>query len=160
MATLQMSEDTARKMYPTASAEMKEVLQETFGKDFFSQKITDRVKTWEDACKIKGINPEYLPYPVATNGDERAANAFFKMNIIREVLNEGWTPDWNNSNEYKYYPWFKMGSSGGGGGFSYHYCDYGRTLTCVGARLVFKSQALAVYAGNQFVEIYKDFMTI
>ena len=31
-----------------------------------------------------------------------------KLETITEALNEGWRPDWNNTNEYKYFPWFRI----------------------------------------------------
>ena len=82
----------------------------------------------------------------------------FKYQFIAELLckslNEDWTPDWDNSNEYKYYPWFKMGSSG----FRFGDCDGWDAVSGVGSRLCFKSRKLAEYAGEQFEDVYKQFM--
>jgi hypothetical protein len=79
------------------------------------------------------------------------------MAHIAKVLNEGWEPSWNNSNENKYYPWFKMNS---GSGLSCSGYDFVLSYTSVGSRLVFKSAELATYAGNQFLDIYSKFLTI
>lgn len=46
MKNLQINEDKALKLYPNASAEFKQMLDDSFGKEFFSRKITDRVKTF------------------------------------------------------------------------------------------------------------------
>ena len=57
MKTLQISEQKARELYKSGSGELRSILEESFGKDFFSQKITDRVKTYEDACRELSMNP-------------------------------------------------------------------------------------------------------
>ena len=119
--------------------------------------ITERIKTFEDACAYLGLNPiEVLPPETIYNAKYLIACA--KLAIITKALNEGWEPDWNNPNEYKYYPWFDMRSSGGG--FSFGGDVSARTWSNVGSRLCFKSRDLAKYAGEQFLDIYKDFMVI
>jgi hypothetical protein len=75
--------------------------------------------------------------------------------VICRVLNEGWSPDWNNSSEYKYYPWFKMS----GLGLSYDGYGFTHSDTYVGSSPCFKSSELAEYAGKQFISIYKDFLS-
>lgn len=56
MRTLQISEKKAMELYNNGSDELKTVLEESFGKEFFQRKITDRIKTYEDACAELGIN--------------------------------------------------------------------------------------------------------
>jgi hypothetical protein len=124
-------------------------------------KITDKVKFFENACAVEGINPlEALPYAAPVTADQRSINAYAKLIIITRVLNEGWVPDYDN-NDWKHYPWFYMRSEAAGGpGFSYSVSYCGRSFSRVGARLVFKSEELAEYAANQFRDIYEDFMVI
>ena len=57
MKTLQLSEQKARELYRSGSKELKTVLEESFGKDFFSQDVTERVKTYLDACHELGREP-------------------------------------------------------------------------------------------------------
>lgn len=78
--------------------------------------------------------------------------------IICRALNEGWTPDWNDSNQAKWYPYFDMRSKSGFG-FSYSFYVTWRTSADVGSRLCFKNEELAKYAGKQFENIYKSFLT-
>lgn len=151
MQTLQLDKNKARSLYPSASAEFKTMLEDTFGKEFFSQKITDRVKTLNDACEVLGLNPSC----VISSSDSKDEIAYKKLKVIIRALNEGWTPDWSNSNEYKYYPWFKMQ-----GGFVLYYVDYNFAATDVGSRLCFKNEDLALYAVKQFSDLYKDYFTI
>ncbi|MBS1775340.1 MAG: hypothetical protein JSS64_03565 [Bacteroidetes bacterium] len=151
MQQLVLDKKTARKLYPSASPEFKTMLEETFSKAFFPQSITDRVKSFEDACEVLGYNPNtVLPHPTLTE-DSEAIIAFAKLSIIRKALNEGWKPDWNNSSQYKYYPWFDMR-----GAFSY--VSYGWSAgSHVGSRLCFKSRDIAEYAAHQFLDLYRDY---
>ena len=124
-------------------------------------KITDKIKTFEDACKVLGINSEdfKITYPDNVSHHAKAFVAHMKLVIIAEALNEGWKPNWNDWDEWKYYPWFKMGSPSGGG-FSYGDCGYWSAISYVGSRLCFKSRELAKYAGNQFEELYKEYFVL
>lgn len=116
-------------------------------------KITDRVKTFEDACSVLGINTN----SIYDCGDTKDEIAYKKLKLIAKALNEGWKPNWENGNEYKYYPWFKMQS---GFGFSNTSCASTYSYAGVGSRLCFKTDALAKYAGQQFESIYKDLLTL
>jgi hypothetical protein len=160
MKNLQINEDKALKLYPFASAEFKQMLDDSFGKEFFAQKITDRVKTFEDACNIAGPLSDNISLLLKYNGidkDMLAVQALAKLSIIARVLNEGWTPDWNNGVQPKWYPYFKAAASG----FGFSAADFVRwsTNTDCGSRLCFKSSELAEYAGKQFISIYNDLLT-
>ena len=124
--------------------------------------ITDKIKKWEDACEVLSIDPiKSLPYPTPADQDEIAVNAFFKLTKIREVLNEGWKPDWKDSSEWKYYPWMDLEDDNGSGlGLSFGVYVYGISASTVGSRLVFKSRSIAEYAGKQFTDIYAELMVI
>lgn len=150
--------EKAKSAYPKASAPQKEVLESVFGKEAFAPKVTDQVKTFEEACSVLGIDSKkILPYTKATTPDQKALNAAAKLFIIARALNQGWKPDWNDSSQWKYYPYFKMKS---GFGFSYTRTDYGLTTSHVGSRLCFKTEELATYAGKQFESIYNDYLTL
>ena len=73
--------------------------------------------------------------------------------VIIKALNDGWIPDWNDDNQSKYSPWFYLGEN-------FRYYSYGlySADSCVSSRLCLKSKELAIYAGQQFREIYKKFM--
>jgi hypothetical protein len=151
---LELTDKQAWEIYPSASKEIKSILEVNFGKNFFSQKITDRVKTVEDLLAIAGKKIEEITSP----SDSSDEVAYKLLKLLVEVLNEGWTPDWDNGNQYKWYPYFDM--RGAGFGFSHTHCAYWHTRTSVGSRLCFKSDELAKYAGTQFSHLYKDFLTI
>lgn len=126
-------------------------------------KITEKVKSYEDVCKIKGIDPvKSLPFPEATTDEEKAINGFTRITRTIEVLNEGWKPDWNNWDERKYYPWFDLKTNEGAGsgvGFSFNGYYFDHSLSSVGSRLVLKSRELVEHIVKYFLEDYKAFMT-
>lgn len=145
MQTLQIDEKNARKLYSTASAEFKQMLHDSFGENFFRQKITDRVKTFEDACEVLGIDPDdvlHAAHSEYLEQDIDAINAFQKLTIIARALNEGWIPDWNNSNQRKWCPWLRYSGSG----FRFGDSDGSYDYSSVGSRLCYKSEELATYA--------------
>ncbi len=155
MKKLQIDEVNARKLYPTASKEWKTTLEDTFGKEFFSQKITDRMKTWEDICEELNIDPiNSLPFKKAKDKTERFLNASFKISKISEVLNEGTILDFNNSNQYKYYSYFTKKDSVW---LVDSYC-YDGSYASLGFGFYYKSSELALFAGNQFLDIYSDYL--
>ena len=122
-------------------------------------KITDRIKTMADVYAEAGVREEdIIPYPNPINAYQKGVNAFAKVSLIYQVLNEGWVPNWQDSSEYKYYPWFDMRSAAGSG-FSVSDYDNDGTFTGVGSRLCFKTSDLAIYAGNQFEAEYKALFT-
>jgi hypothetical protein len=152
MATLQLPDKQAREIYPTASAELKSILENSFGKTFFSKDITDRINSFEDACGVLAINP----FDVFNPDDTADEIAYRKLKIITKAYNEGWEPDWNNKNEYKWYLWFYMDKPG----FRLYVADHCCASSTVGSRLCFKSEKLALDAAKKFESIYKQFFTL
>jgi|ERR1035437_1721844 hypothetical protein len=157
MQTLQIDKTNAKKLYPNATAEFKIMLEDTFGKQFFSQKAIDRIKTFKDACEDQGIDPgTAVPYPNPGNDHEEAVNGVAQIFIIAKSLNGDWKANFKNTSQYKYYPWFK--DSGSGSGLSYFVCVRWRTDTACGVRLCYRDAETAEYAGKQFISIYNKFL--
>jgi hypothetical protein len=151
MKQLQISDTLARKLYPAADSEFRQLLEENFGKPFFYGKITDRIKTFKDACEVVGLQPTEITCSYDSADDQ----AYKKLKVVIAALNEGWTPDWKNDDQPKYYPWFDMSN-----GFRLVSVGYSCALSNVGSRLCFKSRELAQYAATQFADLYKDFFTL
>lgn len=159
MNILQIDERTARALYPTAADNFKVMLEDKFGKENLYQKVTDRIKTWHDAAKVKGIDPvDSLPFIKPLNTFQEAANAFFMLDIIADVLNEGTVLDWANSNQKKWYAWFNNYQPGSGFSFYVTDCDWATTTSGGGARLCLHSQELAHYFGTQFLPLFNKFL--
>lgn len=117
-----------------------------------SIKVTDRIRSFSDVLKEKGITED--DFNEACEGLTKDEIGYRKVKMLYEVLNEGWQPDWSNSNEAKYYPWMKF-SAGSGFSSDGYVCDFAHSL--VGSRLVLKSRELAEHAGQHFADIINQF---
>ncbi|MGE0636014.1 MAG: hypothetical protein AB7G44_03495 [Bacteroidia bacterium] len=159
MKTITINQANAMKAHKEADKTTKKLLETLLGTELFSQKITDRVKTFQDALDIVGAsdNQKILLDYNGVDKDMLAAKAFLQLTIIAKALNEGWTPDWTDTSQYKYYAWFTHKS---GSGLSSYVYVYSLSNTTVGSRLCFSSSELATYAGQQFENIYRDFLLI
>lgn len=112
--------------------------------------IMDRVKTYEDACRVLGVNPDIVISDVLSN----AEIAYRKLCVVIKTLNGDWKPCFGDSNQYKYFPYFKLEDGcqvfDGVVGWS--------AGTLVPAPSLFKSRELAEYAGTQFIDLYRDWL--
>ena len=148
--------------------------------------VTERIKTFEDACNELGdehpLVKEYCGVININLDIKQDLISYLKLRIICAALNEGWEPQFT-TDEYRWYPWFYLytqedidkmdeenkkklwrfcGGSGDGSHFglagadSYH--AWSRSGSHVSARLAVKSEELAKYFGNQFIDIWADYM--
>lgn len=187
--TLNINKENVLNAYGSATDEQKAMLEIIFGKDTFKSKdITERIKTFEDACKELGSDhPLVLAYQNTNLRDAEVANdnkdiiAYMKLRIIVAALNEGWEPQFIPG-EYRWFPYFVLytkdeidemdektrarvvfrsrnyADAYGGVSCAYSSCDSASVYAVIGSRLAFKTDDLAEYAGKQFIEIYADFM--
>lgn len=157
MKTLQISEQKARELYKSGSGELRSILEESFGKDFFSQKITDRVKTYEDACRELSMNP-LDENKLMKLGLTKHDIAYQKLVTIAKSLNEGWVPNVCDNSVYRWYPWFVTNGSPSSFAFDDSSFGFARAFAGSGSRLCFKNKELSEYCGKQFIELWKQFI--
>lgn len=149
--------------------------------------VTERIKTFEDACNALGdehpLVTQYRLTAAAYKGDPMTEDfiAYLKLRIIVAALNEGWEPKFEKG-EYRYFPWFYLytkeqydelddeekgrcvlRSGDSASSFSgFVGCDAvhdaSGSYTNYGSRLAFRTRELAAYAGRQFIEEWADFM--
>lgn len=114
------------------------------------------IKTFEDACKNQNIEPTNLP-DVSMIPEEMRKHviAYYKLLVIYKAINNGWKPDWSDWDQYKYFPWFEVLSSGFG--FSGSDYAYSYTTADVGSRLCTDTSEKAKYIAQQFESEYKDY---
>lgn len=156
MRTLQIKQDSLLVAFRNAGKEGKQVLSDLFGKQVaLYDNITDRVKSFEDACQVLGISTNVPEVKGLPRKHQKAIIANYKLIIIAEALNEGWKPNWQDSDEYKYYPWFDM-SNPAGVGFSRTYAAASNTIAYFGSRLCLKNRELAIYFGQTFTDLFND----
>ena len=150
------------------------------------QDVTERIKTFEDACNELGDEhpfvTQYQLISAAYEGDPMTEDliAYLKLRIITAALNEGWEPQFIK-NEERWYFWYDLitqkeydklsakdksrvvyrgaynANASGGMSLAGVFFDALTSYASAGSRLAFKNKKLAEYAGRQFVEIYSDF---
>lgn len=156
MRTLQIKQDSLLVAFRNAGKEGKQVLSDLFGKQVaLYDNITDRVKSFEDACQVLGISTNVPEVKGLPRKHQKAIIANYKLIVIAEALNEGWKPNWQDSDEYKYYPWFDM-SNPAGVGYSYTHHSASGTYAAIGSRLCLKNRELAIYFGQTFTDLFND----
>lgn len=155
---IEITEEEAIQYYNSSNDNgFKALLEKQFGVGFWKPKnIINQVKDFNDILRISGSKLEdILPYKNPRNKKQISQNNFAKIQLIEEVLNQGWAPDWNNHNEYKYYPYFEHKIQGG-----WVYCGYcDRNFSSFTAEVAyFKSPELAIFVGKTFIKEYSDFL--
>lgn len=117
-----------------------------------SKKIT----SYEDACKVLNIQPiNEEVFNAFPKEDQRSMLAYHKLTVITRALNNGWKPNWDDQNEWKYYPLFRYVNAG----LSYAntYIAATNAFANIGSRLCFPTSALAKYAAEHFADLYRDY---
>ena len=151
------------------------------------QDVTERIKTFADACRELGSDH---PFVKAYDGyvshirqhdmNDYDLVAYLQLRIITAALNEGWEPQFTKG-ERRWYFWYDLITKeqydklsaedksrvvGRGGNFALAVNGLvyavavnasSYSYSLNGSRLAFKSEKLAAYAGRQFAEIYADF---
>ena len=150
--------------------------------------VTERVKTFDDACKELGIDAEAIQQQWQDAGITMLDEvAYQKLRIITAALNEGWEPEFKED-EYRYYPycilytkaeieqkddewkdeynlqlWIGGGSSNFGAACglasALSYDAWSSANAAFSARLAHKTEELAIYSGKQFTELWANYYT-
>ena len=154
---LTLKKTTAKKLYPESPEWFQKVLTETFGADCFKKREFYDIKTFADACEEIGITEEEFNYRFAALGLDPDTINYEKLKIVAKAINQGWTADWDNTDQQKWWPYFKLSS---GFGFSDSLFSFDCTGAGVGSRLCFETEKKSTYAANQFIDIYEQFLTI
>lgn len=188
MSNLTINRYKAMAAYAKIDARGRELLEYLFGKVIFvKQNVTERIKTFEDAREALGDeHPLVKEYWGVVNVDldiTQGLIAYLKLRIITAALNEGWEPQFKKY-EWRYFPRLEfftqeeineMGASEKARVVKISHAGY-NSSAFIGiafaqviasskfssyqsdARLAFKNQKLAEYAGRQFTELYAEFM--
>lgn len=117
---------------------------------------TDWIKLWEKFKRENNLDVE-LPHKDPKDRDEQSDNAYFMLRHIVKIRRGPWTPDWNNTSQKKYYPWFRMKT--GKTGFVFHDSYYAYDGSLVGSRMCFPSAELCEATAKEFLAIYRIYFT-
>ena len=148
----------AKKEYNKTDASGKQLLENIFGKDAFQRDFKE-IKCFEDACNANGTNADdILPYKDPINDKQEAMNAFAMMCEIVEAINPDFVPDYGNSNQPKWYPWFEWDNLASGFRFNASGYVNVRTHSAGGSRLCSETIEKSNYIGKQFIDIWNKIL--
>ena len=148
--------------------------------------VTERIKTFEDARDELGdehpLVKEYCGVININLDIKQDLISYLKLRIICAALNEDWEPQFT-TDEYRYYPWFNLYTQEeidrmdeekkkklwlfGGASYSGANCGLSSASSnsawavsdaFISARLAVKSEELAKYFGQQFIDIWADYL--
>lgn len=164
------------------------ILTKLFGEQKPDYSDYRNIKTYEDACEALGIKPISRLLVEYEDGMKEevmdiAHIAYIKLCTIARAINNDKDFPRFVKDEYRYYPYFILynqqevddmsdedksrlvfwgGSADYGAycGLAYAYSNdvWSLTLAGVGSRLAVSSSEQAVYFGNQFKELWKDYL--
>ena len=185
-AALKTADESVKKVLLALLPELKE----TEAQAAANRPITERVKTFEDACRELGEDNHLVQQYRVIEGnvdftsDGHDIFTYLKLRIIAAALNEGWEPQFTED-EWRWYPWFTLWTEEelseksdewkadrhliSTGDYSGDYAGFAcacsadapsSSVADVGSRLCFKSEALATYCGKQFISLWADFNMI
>lgn len=158
MKKLKATDTEVIEVFRTGNADQRKTLTELFGP---IETGDDMKQVWENFLKENKLEHK-LPHTwEAAENDtlKMGENTFSMLQLIVKHENGGWTPDWNNGNQRKWFPVFDMDDSTGFG-FSRAYYVYWRTVADVGSRLCFQTEQKAVDTAKKYILIYKRYLYI
>lgn len=142
-------------------------LADKYGKKVFVLESTSLITPDEINVKVDSLEAalEYLgrennacicgiPYKHA-----KAMVAMYKLITIAEAWNkaDNFVPDYDNTNQYKWFPWFqKRGSAGFVCATTYYTAS--SAYAYFGSRLCFSTSERAEQFGKQFIDLWNDFL--
>ena len=97
---------------------------------------------------VKDLNPRHLNALVALNKLFTIADAWNKA--------DGFVPDFSNSRQYKYFPWFVYNKDAAGFVSAVTYHSATNTHAYFGSRLCFKTANRARQFGEKFADLYNQ----
>ena len=149
--------------------------------------VTERIKTFTDAVEELGSEHPLVKQYMAANGNEaftRNTIAYMKLLIIAAALNEGWRPQFSEY-EYRWSPWFTLWTEeelkekseewkakhkpvlfGGPSNYgaacglasAFSNSAWAHAYSHFSARLAVKSEKISDYFGNQFIDIWAEYL--
>lgn len=143
--------------------------------------VTERIKTFEDAMLELGEEHPFVKEWHLGENLSPELEAYLQLRVICTALNEGWEPKFTED-EVRWFPWFWLYTQDeinnmdeqekqarhliSTGDYETEFAGFASaassvapssTFASVGSRLCLKSEALAVYCGKQFIDLWADF---
>lgn len=120
--------------------------------------INVKVDSFEAALEYLGRENNACMYGIPYK-HAKAMVAMYKLITIAEAWNkaDNFVPDYDNTNQYKWFPWFRKNGTAGFVSAHSHYTA-SIALASFGSRLCFISDARAKQFGTQFIDLWNDFL--
>jgi len=158
--TVKMSDTTARKLF-ASTPDLRPMLIESFGEDFFKQDVIDRLKDGDldDCCELTGL-PKVNHISEIPEKFHKWLIGQYHGAVICEAFNEGDKLSFLDENQQKHYPYFRVSS--GGLAFGGTDCNFSFACAGVASRLRVKSEKAAIAMGKNpnfqkvFLSIIED----
>lgn len=108
----------------------------------------NHVKLDDVANLVSEVNPKHIKALIAYNRLCTIAQAWNKA--------DGFEPDFSNTSQYKYFPWFEYSRDAAGFVFAYANFTAASAGASFGSRLCFKTRERAMQFGKQFIDLWND----
>lgn len=103
----------------------------------------------EDVARlVSELNPKHIKALIAYNRLCTIAQAWNKA--------DGFEPDFSNTSQYKYFPWFVYDNGAAGFVFAVTYFTAANANAKLGSRLCFMTRSRAEQFGKQFIDLWND----
>ncbi len=125
----------------------------------------EKFDSFEKCCQALGLDPENCLPDVSKvpQHHQEAITSLTKLVIISEAVNDGWKPNWDDSNEEKWLPWFDMEvDSNNPSGFRFIVSRFGRTTSnsAGGSRLCFETEEQSDFVGKHYEDLWRAAMVL
>lgn len=137
MKTLKQQIDDLEATFSEELNKLRKLLKSNLDGKIVKKDIFTITK-YSDVCIELGEKEETCPYK--------------KIKQIEKFYNQEWKPNWSNTNEYKYYPYFSLSSAGGLVYYGFVNC-YGDFF---GGVAFYKDSKTAKYVGETYTKEYED----
>lgn len=108
------------------------------------------VKLEDVAQLVNDINPKHVKSLIALNKLFTLAQAWNKEDDFK--------PDFSNRNQTKWFPWFVYSDEAAGFVYAYTHDAAAGAYASIGSRLCFKTSDRARQFGEQFIDLWNDFL--
>ena len=108
----------------------------------------NHVKLDDVANLVSEVNPKHIKALIAYNRLCTIAQAWNKA--------DGFEPDFSNTSQYKYFPWFVYDNGAAGFVCAYTYSTAAYADAYIGSQLCFKTRERAMQFGKQFIDLWND----
>jgi hypothetical protein len=147
---MKTNEATLREIYNKSNSEVKTIMEQEFptlfkGLNLLEKAIETLSEKDEEVIKLRKLET------VCEKGCNILAEQ--KLRVLIKWKNNGWKPNWSDSNEYKYFIWWNMKENCFNG-----VNDYFRSAAA-SSRLCFKSKedAEKMVKNDEVISLYKQY---